>query len=68
MRPEVKSESAGGKILSALIEEAEAHGIKRVPVHAYSGFFSRHGFREVEDRAALPDKILVKMSYSARVL
>ena len=58
VRPEAKSRSVGGKILSALLEEAEAHGIgcvchfTRIP-----SYFFRYGFREVEDRTALPDKI-----------
>ena len=58
VRPEVKGEGAGGMLLQALIDEAEEHGIQSVCLFTrIPEFFSRHGFREVEDRAALPDKI-----------
>lgn len=58
VRPEAKSHGVGGKLLSALLEEAETHGIGCVCLFTrIPAFFFRHGFREVEDRAALPDKI-----------
>jgi len=58
VRPEAKSRSVGGKILSALLEEAETHGIGCVCLFTrIPGYFFRYGFREVEDRTALPDKI-----------
>jgi amino-acid N-acetyltransferase len=58
VRPEVKGEGAGAMLLAALIDEAEEHGIESVCLFTrIPEFFLRHGFREVEDRAALPDKI-----------
>jgi amino-acid N-acetyltransferase len=58
VRPEAKSHGVGGRILSALLEEAESHGVGCVCLFTrIPGFFFRHGFREVEDRTALPDKI-----------
>ncbi|MFZ0663071.1 MAG: GNAT family N-acetyltransferase [Acidobacteriaceae bacterium] len=58
VRPEAKSHGAGSKILSALLEEAEAHGVGCVCLFTrIPGFFFRYGFREIESRAALPDKI-----------
>ena len=39
VKPEAKSQGAGGRILFALLDEAEEHGIgSRVPVYAHSGF------------------------------
>lgn len=58
VRPEAKGHGAGGKILSVLLEEAEEHGVGCVCLFTrIPSFFFRYGFREVEDRAALPDKI-----------
>ncbi|HEV2462980.1 MAG TPA: GNAT family N-acetyltransferase [Acidobacteriaceae bacterium] len=58
VRPEAKSHGVGGKILIALLEEAETHGVGCVCLFTrIPGFFFNYGFREVEDRAALPDKI-----------
>ncbi|HEX3942247.1 MAG TPA: GNAT family N-acetyltransferase [Acidobacteriaceae bacterium] len=58
VRPEAKSKGAGGKILHALIDEAESHGVGCVCLFTrIPDFFFRYGFRVVEDRTALPDKI-----------
>ncbi|HEX5236727.1 MAG TPA: GNAT family N-acetyltransferase [Silvibacterium sp.] len=58
VRPEAKSHGVAGKLLKSLLEEAEFHGIGCVCLFTrIPDFFFRHGFREVEDRTALPDKI-----------
>src|SRR5579871_5596765 len=57
VKPEAKGQGAGGKILKALIEEAEKHGIQSVCLFTrIPDFFFHFGFRVV-DRTALPDKI-----------
>jgi len=58
VRPEAKGQGVGAKLLAALLEEADDHGIGCVCLFTrIPDFFFRYGFREVEDRAALPDKI-----------
>lgn len=58
VRPEAKNQGVGGRILSALLEEAESNGVGCVCLFTrIPSFFFRYGFREVEERAALPDKI-----------
>ena len=58
VKPEAKSQGVGGRLLFSLLEEAEEHGIGCVCLFTrIPDFFFRHGFREVEDRTALPDKI-----------
>ena len=58
VKPEAKGQGAGGRILSALIEEAEEHGIQSVCLfRRIPDFFFKHGFRAVEDKTDLPDKI-----------
>jgi amino-acid N-acetyltransferase len=58
VRPEAKGQGVGAKLLSALLEEAEEHSIGCVCLFTrIPDFFFRYGFRVVEDRAALPDKI-----------
>jgi amino-acid N-acetyltransferase len=58
VKPEAKSQGAGGGIVNALIEEAEEHGIQSVCLFTrIPDFFFKHGFRIVEDKADLPDKI-----------
>ena len=58
VRPEAKGRGAGGKLLFSLLEEAEDHGVGCVCLFTrIPDFFFRYGFRVVEDRAALPDKI-----------
>lgn len=58
VRPEAKGQGAGANLLSALLEEAEEHGIGCVCLFTrIPDFFFRYGFRAVEDRASLPDKI-----------
>ena len=58
VKPEAKGQGAGGRILGALIEEAEEHGIHSVCLFTrIPDFFFKYGFRTVEDKADLPDKI-----------
>ena len=46
------------RILGALIEEAEEHGIQSVCLFTrIPDFFFKYGFRTVEDKSELPDKI-----------
>lgn len=55
--PEAKGRGTGGKLLQALLDEAESHGVRCVCLFTrIPDFFFRHGFR-VEERTALPDKI-----------
>jgi amino-acid N-acetyltransferase len=61
VKPEAKSHGVGGELLQALLAEAETHGVGCVCLFTrIPDFFFRYGFREVEDRAALPDKIFNK--------
>src|ERR1700757_2084457 len=58
VKPEAKSQGVGGRILFGLLDEAEDNGVGCVCLFTrIPDFFFRYGFREVEDRAALPDKI-----------
>ncbi len=58
VKPEAKGQGAGGRILGALIEEAETHGIQSVCLFTrIPDFFFKYGFRTVEDKSELPDKI-----------
>jgi amino-acid N-acetyltransferase len=58
MTPGAKGKGVGGQVLKALIEEAEEHGIQSVCLFTrIPDFFFRFGFRVVEDKAELPDKI-----------
>jgi amino-acid N-acetyltransferase len=58
VKPAAKSQGAGGKILTTLIEEAEQHGIQSVCLFTrIPDFFFKYGFRVVEDKTELPDKI-----------
>lgn len=58
VRPEAKSRGTGGKLLQALLDEAEDHGVGCVCLFTrIPDFFFRYGFRVVEERTALPDKI-----------
>src|ERR1700754_3462913 len=58
VKPEAKGQGAGGRILGALIEEAEEHGIQSVCLFTrIPDFFFKYGFRPVEDKTELPDKI-----------
>ena len=58
VRPEAKGQGVGGRLLAALLEESELHRIGCVCLFTrIPEFFFRHGFREVTERAALPDKI-----------
>lgn len=56
--PHAKGHGAGGRLLFALLDEAEEHGIGCVCLFTrIPDFFTRYGFVPVDDRAALPDKI-----------
>jgi amino-acid N-acetyltransferase len=58
VKPEAKGQGAGGRILGALIDEAEVHGIQSVCLFTrIPDFFFKYGFRPVEDKVDLPDKI-----------
>jgi amino-acid N-acetyltransferase len=58
VRPEAKGQGVGAHLLNALLDEAEEHGVGCVCLFTrIPDFFFRYGFRSVEDRAALPDKI-----------
>jgi len=58
VKPEAKGQGAGGKILRALLEEADEHGVSSVCLFTrIPDFFFHYGFRTTLDRAALPDKI-----------
>ncbi len=58
VRPETHGQGAGGQLLFALLDEAEQHGVGCVCLFTrIPKFFEHHGFFEVKDRAALPDKI-----------
>lgn len=58
VKPEAKGRGVGGKILFSLMNEADQHGVGCVCLFTrIPDFFYRYGFRTVEDRTALPDKI-----------
>ncbi len=58
VRPEAKSKGTGRLLLQSLLDEAEDHGVGCVCLFTrIPDFFFNHGFRVVEDRTALPDKI-----------
>jgi amino-acid N-acetyltransferase len=58
VKPEAKGQGVGGRLLFSLIDEAETHCIGCVCLFTrIPDFFYRYGFRTVEDRTALPDKI-----------
>jgi amino-acid N-acetyltransferase len=57
VKPEAKGQGAGGRLLQALIDEAEAQGVVSVCLFTrIPEFFLRFGFR-IADRTTLPDKI-----------
>ena len=57
VKPEAKGQGAGGRILNALLGEAEDQGVVAVCLFTrIADFFFHFGFR-VADRTALPDKI-----------
>ena len=56
--PAAKSQGAGSRILAALIAEAESHGIQSICLFTrIPDYFFKFGFRIVEDKTELPDKI-----------
>ena len=58
VQPGAKGHGAGGMLLQSLLDEAEENGIGCVCLFTrIPDFFFRHGFRIVEERFALPDKI-----------
>src|SRR3954464_9327994 len=57
VKPEAKGQGAGGRLLSALLQEAEEQGVVAVCLFTrIPDFFFHFGFR-VADRTTLPDKI-----------
>ena len=57
VKPEAKGQGAGGRLLRALLEEAEEQGVVSVCLFTrIPDFFFHFGFR-VADRTTLPDKI-----------
>ena len=57
VKPEAKGQGAGGKLLRALLDEAEYQGVTSVCLFTrIPDFFFHFGFR-VTDRTVLPDKI-----------
>jgi len=57
VKPEAKRQGAGGRLLLALIEEAEAQGVVSVCLFTrIPDFFFHFGFR-IAERTTLPDKI-----------
>ena len=55
--PAAKGKGAGGKLLQALLDEADTHSVACVCLFTrIPDFFFRYGFRQSE-RTALPDKI-----------
>ncbi len=57
VKPEAKGQGAGGRLLQALLEEAEEQGVASVCLFTrIPDFFFHFGFR-VADRTTLPDKI-----------
>src|SRR5579864_9519582 len=57
VKPEAKGQGAGGKVLRALLTEAEEQGVASVCLFTrIPDFFFKYGFRTVEDKADLPDK------------
>jgi amino-acid N-acetyltransferase len=57
VKPEAKGQGAGGKLLRALLEEAEDQGVVSVCLFTrMPDFFFHFGFR-IADRTTLPDKI-----------
>jgi amino-acid N-acetyltransferase len=58
VKPEAKGQGAGGKLLKALLNEAEDHGVQAVCLFTrIPDFFFHYGFRVTTDRTTLPDKI-----------
>ena len=58
VKPETVHQGAGSQILESLLHEAEENGVNSVCLFTrIPDFFFHHGFRIVEDRSALPDKI-----------
>jgi amino-acid N-acetyltransferase len=58
VKPAAKSQGAGSRILAALIEEAEEHGIQSVCLFTrIPDYFFKFGFRTVDDKTVLPDKV-----------
>lgn len=57
VKPEAKGQGAGGRLLKALLEEADEQGVTSVCLFTrIPDFFLHFGFK-VADRTAMPDKI-----------
>jgi amino-acid N-acetyltransferase len=58
VKPAAKSQGAGSRILAALLDEAEEHGIQSVCLFTrIPDYFFKFGFRTVDDKTVLPDKV-----------
>lgn len=58
VQPQAKNNGAGGLLLQSLLYEAEENGIGCVCLFTrIPGFFFHHGFRILEEKTELPDKI-----------
>ena len=58
VRPDAAGNGAGSKLLEALLNEAAENGVNSICLFTrIPEFFFHHGFRIVEDRATIPDKI-----------
>lgn len=58
VKPAARGQGAGARLLAALIEEAEEHDIQSICLFTHiPDFFHKYGFRTLEDKTKLPDKI-----------
>jgi amino-acid N-acetyltransferase len=58
VKPEAGNQGAGRNLLESLLQEAEENGVHSVCLFTrIPEYFFHHGFRIVEDRSVLPDKI-----------
>jgi amino-acid N-acetyltransferase len=58
VKPGAKSQGAGSRIIASLIDEAEQDGIQSICLFTrIPDYFVKFGFRTIEDKTVLPDKI-----------
>src|SRR3569832_1221135 len=57
VKPEAKGQGAGGRLLRALLEEAEEQGVMSVCLFTHKPNFKNQKKKRVADRTGLPDKI-----------
>lgn len=68
VKPEAKGHGTGGKILDALLEEADVNGVACVCLFTrIPDFFFRYGFRQIEGRSVLPDKVFKDCQHCPRL-